>query len=194
MTFQVVTLAGSLRARSTNSALLEAAGLLAPAGLNLVPYREVSVLPHFNADLESADAGLPSAVSRLRHLVGAADAIIISSPEYARGVPGALKNVLDWLVGSTEFPNKPVALFNASDRSVHAQASLRLILETMSAALVDKASITVPLLGQMTNGSEVVRDREAADLIEGALAALLAHLVARRNLRALAPTGSPSGA
>jgi chromate reductase len=180
MKFQVVTLAGSLRTRSTNSALLEAAGLLAPTDLNLVPYREVSVLPHFNADLESAETGLPPAVSRLRHLVGGADAIIISSPEYAGGVPGAFKNVLDWLVGGSEFPNKPVALFNASARSLHAQAALRLILETMSAAFVDGASITVPLLGQMTSGPEIVRDREAAGLIEGALAALLAHLVARR--------------
>jgi chromate reductase len=175
-----MTLAGSLRARSTNSALLEAAGLLAPAGLILVPYREVSVLPHFNADLESAEVELPPAVFRLRHFVGAADAIIISSPEYARGVPGALKNVLDWLVGGAEFTNKPVALFNASARSVHAQAALRLVLETMSAAIVDDASITVPLMGQMTNGPEIVRDREAASLIEGALAALLALLVARR--------------
>jgi chromate reductase, NAD(P)H dehydrogenase (quinone) len=180
MTFQVMTLAGSLRAHSTNGALLEAAGLLAPTRLNLVPYREVSVLPHFNADLESAEADLPPAVSRLRHLVGAADAIIISSPEYARGVPGALKNALDWLVGATEFPNKPVALFNASARSLHAQAALRLTLETMSAAFVDKASITVPLLGQITSGQEIVRDPEAAVLIESALAALLAHLVARR--------------
>ena len=180
MTFQVVTLAGSLRARSTNGALLEAAGLLAPTGLKLVPYRELSILPHFNADLETAETGLPPAVSRLRHLIGATDAIIISSPEYAGGVPGALKNALDWLVGGPEFPNKPVALFNASARSLHAQAALRLILETMSGVLVDSASITVPLLGQMTSGSEIVRDRAAADLVEGALAALLAHLVARR--------------
>jgi NAD(P)H-dependent FMN reductase len=64
---------------------------------------------------------------------------LISSPEYARGVAGVMKNALDWLVRSFEFPNKPVGLINTSPRATHAVAALTLTLETMSARLVRDA-------------------------------------------------------
>ena len=72
------------------------------------------------------------------------DGILISSPEYARGVAGVMKNALDWLVGSYEFPDKPVALINTSPRATHALAALRLTLETMSAQIVEQASHHAP--------------------------------------------------
>ncbi len=71
-------------------------------------------LPHFNPDLESKE--LP-VVTRFREAIKAADGLILSSPEYAHGVPGSLKNALDWLVGGSEMVGKPVALFDASTRS-----------------------------------------------------------------------------
>ena len=64
---------------------------------------------------------------------------MIAAPEYAHGVPGALKNALDWLVASDAFPGKPVALINAAPRAFHAQAALRETLATMAARLVPEA-------------------------------------------------------
>ena len=98
--------------------------------------------------------------------------MLISSPEYARGVAGAMKNALDWLVGSAEFPGKPVALINASPRSVHADAQMRTTLVTMSARLIEDASITLPLLGRNLDADAIVAD----DGLSAALRAALLRL------------------
>lgn len=98
---RLLALSGSLRARSSNGALLEAAALLAPAGMRIEPFAGIGALPHFNPDLEAG--ALPDAVRALRERVGAADGLLISCPEYARGIPGSFKNALDWLVGGPEF-------------------------------------------------------------------------------------------
>lgn len=117
-TIQLLAVSGSLRAASSNTALLTAAEPLAPAGVAVSLYTGIGDLPHFNPDVEDE---LPSPVKDWRARVGAADGLLIACPEYARGVPGAFKNALDWLVGGPEFVGKPVALFNASPRASHAQ-------------------------------------------------------------------------
>jgi chromate reductase len=127
----LLAISGSLRRASTNRALLGAVALLAPADMTITIYDGVAALPHFNPDLDVDP--LPAMVIDLRAQVGAADGLLFSAPEYARGVPGSLKNALDWLVSSDVFPGKPVAFFHASERGVVSQAALRLILETMSA-------------------------------------------------------------
>lgn len=164
---RLLAICGSLRAVSTNLTLLKAAELLTSPGMVIERFEGLGGLPHFNPDLDVDPA--PPTVVEWREAVKRADGLIISSPEYARGVPGSLKNALDWLVSSEVFPEKPVALFNASDRSVAMQAALRLILETMSARMVDVATITVPLLGKQTDATKVAADREAAAKIRGAL-------------------------
>src|SRR5215469_4982365 len=141
---RILAISGSLRAKSSNTAVLTAAARLAPPGTEIVLYDGLADLPHFNPDLDTEDP--PAPVLALRRAIGHCDGLLISSPEYARGVAGALKNALDWLVSSLEFPEKPVALINASPRSTHADAQLRLILATMSARLIEAASITLPLL------------------------------------------------
>jgi chromate reductase, NAD(P)H dehydrogenase (quinone) len=165
---RILALSGSLRAASSNSSLLEAARLLASADIVVEHYGELGLLPHFNPDLEEM---LPEIVARLRDVVGQADGLLISCPEYARGIPGSFKNGLDWLVGSTTFPGKPVALFNSSPRASAAQAALRLVLETMSARLVDEASITVALLAKGLDGAAVAGDPGFAAEIRTALEA-----------------------
>lgn len=166
---RLLAICGSLRSDSTNLTLLKAAEMLAPPGVVLTRFEGLGDLPHFNPDLDVDPA--PPAVGALRAAVRRADGLIISTPEYARGVPGALKNALDWLVSSDVFPEKPVALFNASDRSVAMQASLRLTLETMSARMVDVATITVLLLGRGTDAATVASDVACAPKIRDALEA-----------------------
>ncbi|MBP0582383.1 NAD(P)H-dependent oxidoreductase [Labrys sp. LIt4] len=165
----LLALSGSLRLGSSNTVLLEAAGLLAPAGMQIEPYQGIGTLPHFNPDLD--DDNPPETVLDLRRRVGAADGLLISCPEYARGIPGSFKNALDWLVGSFEFPGKAVALFNASPRASDAQAALRLVLTTMSACIVEEASITLPLLATRLDAMGMVEDPEIAASVKAALAA-----------------------
>jgi NAD(P)H-dependent FMN reductase len=166
-TTHLLAISGSLREASTNTALLRAASLLAPDDVTVRLYVGLGGLPHFNPDLDVDP--LPAAVADLREQVAAADGLLISAPEYARGVPGAFKNALDWLVSSEAFPGKPVAFFLASTRGVASQAALRLILETMSARLIDDASITIPLLGTHTDARAIVDDPAMARTIGEAL-------------------------
>jgi chromate reductase, NAD(P)H dehydrogenase (quinone) len=169
-TIHLLAVSGSLRAVSSNTALLRAAIALAHEGVEIRLYGALSELPHFNPDLEADE---PPAVSDLRARVRWADGLLISSPEYAHGVPGAMKNALDWLVGGDEFIYKPVALLNASPRSHHAQESLAETIATMSGRLVPAASIAVPLLGTKLDEAGIVASPELAALIRAALFAFV---------------------
>ncbi|UGB46850.1 NAD(P)H-dependent oxidoreductase [Frateuria edaphi] len=175
---RVLCLSGSLRRRSSNTAALQAAQALAPDGLELVTYDGLGDLPLFNPDIETL--AVPPQALALREAVGRADALLIACPEYAHGVPGAFKNLLDWLVGSLEFPGKPVALLNASGRgSHHAQESLEEILRTMSARVLGGACATVALPGAGCGRDEVLASPERCAELRSLLTALEHALAAK---------------
>jgi NAD(P)H-dependent FMN reductase len=170
---RVLCLSGSLRSASGNTALLRAACELSPPSLELRVYDGLRQLPLFNPDDEIDP--LPPSVQTLRAEVGASDALLIACPEYAHGIPGPFKNLLDWLVGSLEFPGKPVVLLNASARgSFHAQDALREVLRTMSARMLDELCTTIPLPGVGCGVADVM----ASDTACACLRALLAGLEA----------------
>ena len=158
-----------MRAASTNKALLAAAASLAPAGMIIDPFDRLAEVPPFNPDHETPTP--PAIVALWRGEIGISDGLLISTPEYARGVPGSLKNALDWLVSSEVFPGKPVALFQASERGGAVQAALRLILETMSAKLVEPAMLTLPLLGTQTDAVAIAANPAHSNKIREALEA-----------------------
>jgi chromate reductase len=108
---KIIAICGSLRAQSSNLALLHAAATMAG---EVEIYDGLANLPHFNPDDDVEGATPPPAVAALRTMLAEADGILISSPEYAHGVPGSLKNALDWLVSDGALVGKPVALINAS--------------------------------------------------------------------------------
>jgi NAD(P)H-dependent FMN reductase len=166
---RVLAISGSLRRASSNSALVEAVGRLAPVTVEVSIYRGLADLPPFNPDLDG-DAS-PEAVTRFRARLSACDAVLISSPEYAHGVPGAMKNALDWVVGSGELVEKPVALINASGHAKHAWASLADTLAVMSARVVLDASITVSL-GSMLDADGIIADAAMSNKLRSAIDAL----------------------
>ncbi|NIX77342.1 NADPH-dependent FMN reductase [Microvirga terricola] len=139
----LLALSGSLRAGSFNTSALRALQKLAPKGVVITPDESIGALPHFNPDVEMSE--LPEIVAALRQQVAAADGLVIACPEYAHGIPGSFKNALDWLVGSTDFPGKPVMLINIAPRASHAQAALHEVLTTMSARIVHEAGVTVDM-------------------------------------------------
>ena len=165
-----LAISGSLRRASSNSALIAAAVRLAPATVEISIYRGLAEIPPFNPDLDGDSA--PAAVTRFRAALQACDAVLISSPEYAHGVPGVLKNALDWVVGSAELANKPVALINASGRATRAWASLDDTLTVMSAHVIAEASITIPLEGRRRDASGIVEDAELSIALSSAINAL----------------------
>ena len=159
---KVLAISGSLRAASLKSMLLRAVQQLAPAGVDVVLSQSIGELPLFNPDVEYPS---PRAVAVFREQILAADALIIASPEYAHGVTGAMKNALDWMVGNESFVNKPVALFNAAPRATHAHASLHETLLVMSAHIVEKACITLPIVGFGLTEVDVVKHPKISDTV-----------------------------
>ena len=144
---RILALSGSLRAASSNTAVLRLAARIAPAPMRVELLDGLDKLPFFNPDLDRAldDPALPPTVRALRSVIASADALLISSPEYAHGVSGMFKNALDWLVGGSEMPDKSVALINTSPHATHAIAALAETLRTMSVSLVDDACLTIAL-------------------------------------------------
>ncbi|MFA6608269.1 MAG: NADPH-dependent FMN reductase [Sphingomonas sp.] len=177
---RIVAISGSLRRASINTALLEEIAALAPAGV-VVEMVSPGALPLFNPDLES---DLPPTVRTFRERIAAADALLIASPEYAHGVSGVIKNALDWLVSSEHFAGKPVAVLNAAARAHHADAALREILSTMSARIVDDASVTVcpPITGPLAAPSRA-RVREDLTAVLSALTTAVHQMQGSKTAR-----------
>ena len=109
---RILGIPGSLRAESFNKRLLEAAAEAAPAAVRLDVYDGLASIPLFNEDLEGEDHPGAPAVKRLRQAIEAADAVLISTPEYNQSMPGVLKNAIDWVSRPprSSFDGKPVAL------------------------------------------------------------------------------------
>ncbi|MCS7464573.1 NAD(P)H-dependent oxidoreductase [Paenibacillus doosanensis] len=145
----IVTISGSLRKQSWNTALLKACAALAPEGMKLSLYEGIGDLPHFNPEMDGDEA--VAAVVSWREALRAADAVLVCTPEYAAGVPGSLKNALDWIVSSGEFLGKPTAVISASPSAAggeKAHASLLLTLNIMSARIPDGASLRIPFISK----------------------------------------------
>jgi len=169
---RILAVSGSLRAKSINTAVLLAAQSLAPAEMALTLWRGLGDLPHFNPDLDTATP--PAAVVAWREAVTAADALLLCTPEYAHGVPGVLKNALDWLVSYEPFLHKPVAIINARPGATVALASLRETLSVMNARLLDGASVTLPLTSNSLDADALQRLPAVRDQLVTSLAALRA--------------------
>lgn len=128
--------------------------LLASPSLSVTLFEQLDQLPPFNPD----QVPNPPEVDRWRDALNGSAALIVSTPEYAHGIPGTLKNALDWIVGSGELSGKPAVLLNASARAEFAQASLREVLTTMNARLLSKAETTVQLLGSAIGPEQIAAD------------------------------------
>ena len=149
---------------------------VAPPGTDVVIYDGLAGLPAFSPDLDVEP--LPAPVAALREQIAAADALLIASPEYAHGMPGSLKNALDWLVSSLEALGKPVLLVSASPGgAAHAHAQLAEVLRTMNLPLVDGGA-HVFTRARLDAAGEVSDPELLAALAAGlsALAVLVARL------------------
>lgn len=146
-------LSGSLRAGSSNTALLHAFAANTPDGFEVEVFDGLGELKLFSPDKET---DTPKSVLRLAAAVEACDGILIACPEYAHGIPGAFKNALDWLVSRFEIPGKPVMLVHASTRSAYLREHLREVLKTISCRLYPGPEFEVHL---------IKKDRQEIDAI-----------------------------
>jgi chromate reductase len=151
MSLKILAISGSLRQGSSNHAILTYLGSIVPADIEYTIYNNLALIPAFDPGLDTDTP--PTSVVALRQLLTDADGLIICTPEYAFGVPGSLKNMLDWLVSSSTLVDKPVALITASLGGEYAHASLLLTLGALTAKLSEETSLLI----------QFVRSKVAAD-------------------------------
>lgn len=132
---KIIAIPGSTRIHSTHLNFIKAIAELADDKFDIIIFDGIATLPHFNPDLDNNDP--PQEITGFRNQLRNADGILICTPEYAMGVPGTLKNAIDWTVSSMEFSHKPTALITASSMGQKGHASL---LETLK---IIEAKITV---------------------------------------------------
>lgn len=171
-TCNILAISGSLRSHSLNTEVLRAFTILAPPAVHIRIFDGLAALPHFNPDLDAEGAVLPAAVEAFRREIRNADALLISSPEYAHGVPGSLKNALDWLVSAQEMVFKPIGLVNVSPRSTYAYPSLLETLRTMSTLPVPEALLELPFTRSMESAEGIAANLEIAEQLRSAMGAL----------------------
>lgn len=168
---ELLGIAGSLRQSSSNRTLLRAAAALAPEGVTVRLSEHLATLPHFNPDLDGAAA--PGTVAGWRAAVGSAGGLLVSTPEYAHGLPGAFKNGLDWLVSDPALLHKPIAIWNVSARGTYARASLIEILRTMSTRIVEEAGLTLPIIDSPLELATLLETPDLRRVLQGALEAFV---------------------
>ena len=140
----IFAISGSLRLGSSNHAILQALGKMIPSNITYTIFNGMSEIPAFDPGLDNDEP--PAAVTTFRNKISEADAIIICTPEYAFGVPGQLKNMLDWLVSSSSLVDKPVMLVTASSQGQYAHESLQLTLGALTAKLSEETNLLIPFI------------------------------------------------
>lgn len=171
----VLGLCGSLRKASSNLTLLQAARALAGNGITFAIAAPLDRVPHFNPDLD--DDAPPEAVTAWRAEMAEAGSVLICSPEYAFGIPGVLKNALDWLVSSGELYEKPVGVITASPNyggATHARDHLLDTLRAQNAALIPGAQISIPFVRKRFDEQGNLIDPDLATALRMSLE-VLAH-------------------
>jgi chromate reductase, NAD(P)H dehydrogenase (quinone) len=161
----VVALSGSLQTGSANTALLRALAAEASDDVHVEMWQGLGALPHFRPDADPH-----ATVDSLQATIGAADAVLIATPEYAGGMPGSLKNALDWLVGSGGLYEKPVVIVSAAPALERGHNARRWVEEvTRMQGGVVRDSFTVHVA--TADGPEQIA-RHARDVLPRLVAAL----------------------
>ena len=172
---QILAISGSLRKKSSNTLLILESQHLAPTNTEINLFDGIEHLPYYNPDLDG-DV-IPLSVQEFRQSIAHADALLISTPEYAHGIPGVLKNSLDWLVSDPQFPGKPISIFmgSASEGSFALEALIE-VLTTMSAKVIHESIVCIPGLRTKFDSSGKLKDVKTKEILASALKALVAKV------------------
>ena len=165
---KILAIPGSLRHNSSSNLILNELSLFVPSSVTIEVYQGVGSLPHFN-DAEQ----VPASVADFRNRVREADAVLICTPEYAFGIPGSLKNALDWTVSSGEFYNKAVGLITASSQGEKGHAAMMLVLTAIGAGIIEDASMVISFVRSKLDSAGKIKDEELANTLRRAVGNLI---------------------
>ena len=176
MSTHILAISGSLRNTSSNTNILKACAALATADVKITLFEGLDKLPYFSPELDT-ETSIPEAnVKAFRAQLKLADAVIFCTPEYAFGMPGVLKNALDWIVSSGELYDKPTAVMSASPLATggdKAHASLVQTLTVMSAVIADESKLIIPVVRTKIDAAGNITDKT----LEASLIKVISSLI-----------------
>jgi len=170
MSTRVAGIPGSLREGSLNKGLLRAAVELAPAGMEIQIYTRLGDIPPYNDDV--FQKGDPQPVADLKAFIAGADAMLISTPEYNYGIPGVLKNAIDWVsrpAGKSALNRKPAAIMGCSPGlggTIRAQHALRQSFVFTETHVMLQPEIKIPSAAPLFDASSKLTDETTRQYIK----------------------------
>jgi chromate reductase len=170
----ILTLCGSIRAKSYNASLVRALPKLAPGGMFFTAAPPIANIPHYDADMQQA-SGPPAVAVELGHAIREADGVLIASPEYNYSIPGALKNAIDWAsrLPNQPFAGKPVLIQSVSTGAVggaRMQHHLRQVLVFVDALVFARPEVMIGLAAAKFDEAGKLTDDATRDLVRAQLA------------------------
>ncbi len=174
MSINILSISGSLRLGSSNHAILRALGKMMPSNITYTIYNGISVIPAFDPGLDIDTP--PVAIVKFRKQLAEADGIIICTPEYAYGVPGALKNALDWTVSSGSFSGKLTALITASTGGKNAHEALIKILGAIDANLIKESTLLISFVRSKMDAEGNITDEATVAKLQSVYEAFIASV------------------
>ena len=169
---RILAISGSLRNNTANTSLLRAIGNLDTENLDLELFEGLDNFPHFNPGMDENN----HFVADFRSRINKSDGVIFSTPEYAFGVPGVLKNALDWIVSTGELNDKPVAVISASPLNSGGEKALDSLLLTLTALGTVKdenSSLSIPNIKSKLNAEGKITD----ETLTASLRAVVGNLI-----------------
>lgn len=158
---KILALSGSTRENSTNLNLIKAIAGLTKEKFDVTIFDGLTEIPHFNPDLDTDNP--PKRIIDFRKRLKDADGILICTPEYAMGVPGTLKNAIDWTVSSMEFSKKPTALITASSQGEKGHASLLETLKVIEADITNETQLLISFAKTKVSKDYKITDKKTLE-------------------------------
>jgi len=176
---KILAISGSTRKASSNLNLIKAIADVASETFTINIFKGLSDLPHFNPDLDNGN--VPKQVTDFRRKLVEADGILICTPEYAIGVPGTLKNAIDWTVSSMEFSRKPVALITASLSGEKAHKSLLGTLLIIEAKMTADTQLLISFIKSKVNDDCKITDKETLISVTKLIQSLIEIIITEKT-------------
>jgi|SRR6185437_2937089 len=176
----ILAISGSLRADSFNTIILHTIAASAPSNVHITIYSGIANFPFFSPELDNQNSN--TAVNDLRKKIAEADGVLISTPEYAFGVPGVLKNALDWMVSSGELNEKPIFSISASPLNTGGEKALSSLLLTLVAlGTIEAGRLSIPNIKNKVNADKKITDAETLSALKAALEKLVTTIYDKRK-------------
>jgi NAD(P)H-dependent FMN reductase len=159
----IVAICGSTKVKSVNLSLIKTIQAMTADRFEINIFTGIDTVPHFNPDLDTETP--PEEVVKFRELLKNSDGVLISTPEYAMGIPGSLKNAIDWTVSSCEFSHKPVALITASSVGQKGHAALLEVLRIIESKMTNDTQLLISFVKtKISPGGKITDAQTESDI------------------------------